>query len=198
MKIVLATRNPGKLVEIKKMLSGLKLEIVSLEEAGILEDVLEDQNTFAGNALKKAHFAMRKTGLAAVADDSGLCIAALAGAPGVLSARWAGENASGKDMVAHALLQIKDVPEGKRQAYFESAVAYVLPGGEEKIFTGRVDGKIALAGRGTALPKLPYDLIFIPDGQDLTFAEMDESKKNQISHRGRAFKEFREFLEDDK
>jgi XTP/dITP diphosphohydrolase len=198
MKIVLATRNAGKLIEIRKMLAGVNVDIISLEEAGIFEDASEDQNTFAGNALKKAHFAVKKTGLAAVADDSGLCIAALGGAPGVLSARWAGESASSEELITHTLKQVKDVPEGKRRAYFESAVAYVSPNGEEKVFTGRVDGKIGLKERGQALPKLPYDLIFIPDGYDKTFSEMDESEKNKISHRGQAFKKLREFLESNK
>jgi XTP/dITP diphosphohydrolase len=195
MKIVLATRNAGKLIEIKKMFAGLDVDIISLEDVGIFEDINEDQDTFAGNALKKARFASQKSGLPAVADDSGLCIAALQGAPGVLTARWAGEGASSKELIDHTLEQMIDVPKGERQAYFECAVAFVSSDGKEKIFSGRIDGKIALEERGQALPKLPYDLIFIPDGYDKAFAEMDENEKNKMSHRGQAFRKFREFLE---
>lgn len=198
MRIVLASHNAGKITEINKMLKGLDIELLSAEEVGVGDDVEEDQDTFAGNALKKARFVSQKSGLPAVADDSGICIAALDGAPGVMSARWAGENARGRELAAHTLEKMKNVPEEKRQAYFECTVAFVTPDGKEKIFTGRIDGRIAMQERGQALPRLPYDLIFIPDGHDNTFAEMDGDKKNSMSHRGRAFAKFRDYLADKK
>ncbi|MFH0891417.1 MAG: RdgB/HAM1 family non-canonical purine NTP pyrophosphatase [Candidatus Falkowbacteria bacterium] len=189
MKIVFATHNPGKLVEMKKMLPSF--EVLSASEAGVSEDVEEDGETFAANALKKARFVASKTGEWAVADDSGLCIDALGGEPGVYTARWA----LGRDLVEYTLERTKDVPEKKRGARFESAVAIVSPAGSEKVFTGVVRGELALAPRGQALPKLPYDVIFIPEGYKKTFAEMNEDEKNSLSHRGQAFRLMRAYLE---
>lgn len=108
MKIVFASHNQGKIVEMKRMLQGF--DVLSAEEAGVTEDVVEDRDTFAGNALKKARFMAEKTGCWAVADDSGLCIEALDGAPGVYSARWAGEAATGEELVQKTLERMKEVP----------------------------------------------------------------------------------------
>ena len=194
MKLVFATHNPGKVIEMQALLAGLDISVMSAEEAGVTEDVVEDQDTFIGNALKKARFVSEKTKEWSVADDSGLCIEALGNKPGVFSARWAGEGASSEKLVSHTLDEMRDVPLGKRQAWFESALTLVSPEGEHWIFEGRVNGSLPLEPRGNHRPKLPYDVIFIPDGYKKTFAEMSDMEKNCLSHRGLAFEKLKEFL----
>lgn len=174
------------------MLSGLDLEVLSAGEMGIIEEVEEDRNTFAGNAYKKASFVAGRLKEWAVSDDSGLCIDVLGGEPGVKSARWAGP---GKDLVSFTLEKMKDISEGARQAYFESAAVLVSPQGEHWTFRGRIDGIISLSPQGQPRPGLPYDAIFIPQGFNKTFAEISEEEKNSLSHRGWAFKQLRDFLE---
>ncbi len=191
-KIVFASNNRGKIKEMKAMLSDLGLEILSAGEMGITEEVEEDRNTFMGNAYKKASFAAGKLKEWAVSDDSGICIKALGGDPGVKSARWAGPD---KDLASFTLEKMKNIPEGARQAYFESAAVLVSPQGEHWTFKGRIDGIISLSSQGRPRPGLPYDAIFIPQGFSKTFAEMSEKEKNSLSHRGWAFKELRSFLE---
>jgi XTP/dITP diphosphohydrolase len=203
-KLIFATRNPGKIEEMRSLLADAKVEVASAEEAGVMEDVVEDGKTFEENALKKARFVAQKTGQWAVADDSGVCIWALGCMPGVRTARWAGEGASDERLVSYTLEQMKDVPEGKRNAWFESAVALVSPDGpafagasagrQEWVFEGKVEGKIATEPRGVARKKLPYDFLFIPDGYEQTFGEMPEALKNRLSHRGRAFAKLKDFL----
>jgi len=192
MKIIFATQNQGKIKEMKSILSDLKVDVLSAGEAGIFDEVVEDGKTFKDNALKKARFIAQKSGEWAVADDSGLCITALNGAPGVHSARWAGDRSDDSKLVMHTLEKMKEIPAGKRQAYFESAVALVSPEGKEWTYSGQVHGSISLEPRGTALPKLPYDVIFIPQGYEKTFAEMTNEEKNSISHRGLAFEKLKE------
>ena len=194
MKIIFATHNQGKLKEMKELLFGF--EVMGAEEAGIFEDVIEDGRTFVENALKKARFVAQKTGELAVADDSGICIEALDGAPGIMTARWAGEDATDDDKISLTLKKMKNISENNRSAYFQSVVALVSPDNREWIFEGRVDGKIANKKRGQSRPYLPYDLIFIPNGYTETFAEMSDEKKNKLSHRSAAFKKLKEFLVD--
>ena len=194
MKIVFATRNAGKIIEMRTLLDDLDIRILSLDESGIFEEIEEDGKTFEENALKKAKFVAQKAGEWAIADDSGICLKALGNAPGVLTARWAGDDSSDKNLVKHTLEQMKDVPEGERQAYFESVIALVSPDGKKYVFQGRVDGIVAKEPRGVNRPKLPYDLIFIPEGETRTFAEMSDAEKNSMSHRGRAFEKLREFF----
>ena len=167
---------------------------MSADDAGVHEDVVEDGVTFAENALKKARFVSQKTGHWAVADDSGISIDALDGAPGVFSARWAGEHASGADLVQHTMDELSGVPEHRRSAWFESAAALVAPDGQEWVFTGKVEGMIPLEPRGTPRDRLPYDVIFIPEGHTRTFAEMTDDEKNNLSHRGEAFRQLKDFL----
>lgn len=192
MKIVFATQNKGKLIEMKVLLSDW--EVISASEAGVSEEIVEDGKTFIDNSLKKARYVAERTNEWAVADDSGLCIKALDGAPGVYSARWAGENADDMDLVNYTLAKMKNVLEPERQAWFESAVALVSPDGKEYVFSGRINGSIALAPAGKNRPKLPYDLIFRPTGEERTFAQMSDAEKNSMSHRGLAFKKLKEFL----
>lgn len=201
MKIIFATQNQGKIKEMKAILSDLKIDVLSAREFGITEEPIEDGKTFEENALIKARFIAQKTNEYSVADDSGLCIKALNGAPGVHTARWAGsrpassavgENDHDKILVEYTLEKMKAVPSDKRQAYFESAVALVSPDGKEWTFSGQVHGSISFESRGIALPRLPYDSIFTPEGFMKTFAEMSGEEKNQISHRGSAFEKLKE------
>ncbi len=181
-KIIFATHNQGKVIEMRQILAGLNVELITAEEAGVLDDVLEDGKTFADNAFKKAKFVVAKTNEWALADDSGLCIDALGGKPGVYSARWAKD----KDIVEHTLGLLKNVPKPERGAYFETCAVLLSPQGKKYVFSGVVKGEISLTPKGRPVPKLPYDVIFIPSGQTKTFAEMDKAEKNKLSHRGLA------------
>jgi XTP/dITP diphosphohydrolase len=149
-------------------------------------DVVEDGLTFAANALKKARFVAAATRLPAVADDSGLCVDALNGMPGVFSARWAGRHGDDAANLDLVLAQLSDVADESRGAHFACAAALALPTGEERVVEGRIDGTLLRARRGTG--GFGYDPVFLPDGFDLTTAEMAPEQKNAISHRGRAFR----------
>lgn len=194
MRIIFATQNKGKLIEMKKILSDF--EVVGMEDIGINEDVLEDGKTFEENAFKKARFVSERVNEYVIADDSGICIKSLDGAPGVYSARWAGEGASSDDIVRHTLKKLESFPEGERGAWIETAAVLVMPDGKEKSFVGKIEGYVPFAPSGKALPKLPYDVIFVPKGYTKTFAEISEEEKNSISHRGRAFRELKNYLLD--
>ena len=185
-RLVLATRNAHKVGELADILraTGLDVELVPLPDEA--PDVVEDGLTFAENALKKARSAAATTGLPSVADDSGLCVDALNGMPGVFSARWAG---TGRDDAANLQLvldQVADVPDEHRGAHFACAAALVLPSGEERVVEGRVTGVLIRSPRGTG--GFGYDPAFVPLGHELTTAEMPAEEKNAISHRGEAFR----------
>jgi len=193
-KIIFATHNSGKVKEMKEMLSDLGIEILSAEEAGIFDDVIEDGATFIENSLKKAKFVAEKSGCYAVADDTGLCIRELNGAPGVFSARWAGEGASREELLKYTLEKTKHLDNNNRQAYFETAVVLCSPAGEYQVFSGKIEGQLTLEPLGEPRVKLPYDQIFIPNGYEITFAQMSDAKKNSLSHRGLAFTKLKEYL----
>ena len=185
-RLVLATRNAHKVGELADILraTGTDVELVPLPDDS--PDVVEDGLTFAENALKKARSAAATTGLPSVADDSGICVDALNGMPGVFSARWAG---TGRDDAANLQLvldQVADVPDEHRGAYFACAAALVLPSGEERVVEGRVTGVLIRTPRGTG--GFGYDPAFVPLGHELTTAEMSAEEKNAISHRGEAFR----------
>ena len=185
-RLVLATRNPHKLGELAEILgaAGLVTDLSPLPDDA--PDVVEDGLTFAENARKKARSAASWTGLPAVADDSGLCVDALNGMPGVFSARWSG---TGRDDAANLRLvldQVADVPDEHRGAHFACAAALALPSGEERVVEGRVSGVLIRSPRGTG--GFGYDPAFVPLGHDLTTAEMTAEEKNAISHRGEAFR----------
>jgi len=185
-RLVLATRNAHKVEELADILraTGADVELVPLPDDA--PDVVEDGLTFAENALKKARSAAAATGLPSVADDSGLCVDALNGMPGVFSARWAG---GGRDDAANLQLvldQVADVPDEHRGAHFACAAALVLPSGEERVVEGRVTGVLIRRPRGTG--GFGYDPAFVPRGHELTTAEMPAEQKNAISHRGEAFR----------
>jgi XTP/dITP diphosphohydrolase len=194
MKIIIATRNAGKIKEIKELLLGLKIEIIGATEFGISREIREDGKTFEENALIKARQIANWTGLPALADDSGIMIRALNGKPGVFSARWAGPGATDDDLVRHTLKKMEKIPRTKRQASFYAAVALVLPTGQEWLFTGEVKGRIGLEAKGRPRPGLAYDAIFIPAGFSQTFGEMNDAQKNRLSHRAQALGKLKVFL----
>ncbi|GAA5062403.1 XTP/dITP diphosphohydrolase [Thermocatellispora tengchongensis] len=187
-RLVLATRNPGKIVELRRILAegGLPVELVGLEEFPQIGEVAETGLTFAENALLKAHAVARGSGLPAVADDSGLCVEALNGMPGVFSARWSGRHGDDTANLDLLLAQISDVPDDRRAAHFACAAALALPTGEEWVVEGALHGTLIRRPRGTG--GFGYDPIFVPDGEGRTTAEMAPAEKDAISHRGRAFR----------
>ncbi len=197
MKIIFATHNEGKVKEMRALLSDLKIDVFSAVEAGIVEEVEEDGVTLEENAFKKAKFVAVKAGEWAIADDSGLFIEALNGAPGIHSARWVGEIQKYDDLMTYTLDKLRNVPDGERKAYFQTALALCASDGRSWIFCGRDDGEIANGPRGGNIrPQLPYDQIFIPKGYIQTFAEMTDEQKNKLSHRGRAFEQFKKFVKE--
>jgi len=188
-KLVLATRNVHKVAELRRILAegGLEgIELVGVEAFPSVEDVVETGVTFAENALLKAVAVARATGVAAVADDSGLCVDVLGGAPGVFSARWAGRH--GDDLANLRLLlgQLGDVPDVHRGAHFACAAVLALPDGTQRVVEGRMTGVLVHEPRGTN--GFGYDPIFVPDGDTRTSAELGAAEKDAISHRGRAFR----------
>ena len=193
-RLVLATRNAHKVGELAEILgaAGLDVELLPLEDDA--PEVVEDGLTFADNALKKARSAASATGLPSVADDSGLCVDALNGMPGVFSARWAGTGRDDAANLALVLDQVADVPDESRGAHFVCAAAVALPSGEERVVEGRVSGTLIRAPRGTG--GFGYDPAFVPLGHELTTAEMSAEEKNAISHRGKAFRALAPVLRD--
>jgi XTP/dITP diphosphohydrolase len=187
-RIVLATRNPHKVEEVRRIFVdvGLDFEVVGLDAVDDPPEVAETGATFSDNALLKARAVAPAVGLAVIAEDSGLCVDALNGMPGVLSARWSGRHGDDRANLELVLAQTADVPDERRGAHFVCAAALALPSGEERVVVGRLDGRLARRPRGTG--GFGYDPIFVPDDEDRTTAEMSPSEKDAISHRGRAFR----------
>lgn len=211
--VLLATRNQHKLTELRRILAPLiAVEVIGLGDVEPFDEVPETGATFAANALIKAHDAFAHTGLVTVADDSGLCVDALNGMPGVLSARWAGAAKNDAANLRLVLEQLADVPDERLQAQFVCAVALLTPppssgaepgdaGGagrsdgaqrfdgsaREQVVHGRMPGRIVRRPRGQG--GFGYDPIFVADGQSRTSAELDAAEKDAISHRGRALRE---------
>ena len=188
-RLVLATRNPGKLAELSRILASGHVDVTvsSLAEFPSVAEVAETGATFAENALIKARAVAADTGLPAIADDSGLCIDALNGMPGVLSARWAGRHGDDEANLRLVLAQIADVPPGRRGAHFACAAALVMPSGTEHVTEGVMSGSLIAEPRGTN--GFGYDPIFVPESSELTTAEMSAEDKDAISHRGSALRE---------
>jgi XTP/dITP diphosphohydrolase len=189
----MATRNAGKLRELARIL-GARVRLAGLGEFPGAPDVPETGATFEENALAKARAIARYTGLPAVADDSGLCVDALDGMPGVLSARWAGAHGDDRANLDLVLAQVADVPEARLGARFVCAAALVVPGpgAREWVVTRAVEGRLTRVPRGSG--GFGYDPIFLPDGSGLTTAEMSPEAKDAISHRGRAFRALAPFI----
>ncbi|WP_395445284.1 RdgB/HAM1 family non-canonical purine NTP pyrophosphatase [Caulobacter sp. UC70_42] len=191
-RLVLATHNPGKAPEIAALLDG-RFEIVTAGALGLPEPD-ETESTFVGNALLKARHAADRSGLPALADDSGLSVKALDGAPGIFSARWAGPS---KDFVAamkKVEARLEETGSDDRSAWFTSALAVAWPNGPAVVVEGRVDGILVFPGRGTR--GFGYDPIFQPEGQTQTFGEMEPAAKDAMSHRARAFAKLKAALID--
>ena len=197
-EVVLATRNPHKVVELRAILAatgvGEAVHLVGLETFPDLPEVPETGLTFAANALLKAEDVARRTGLPAIADDSGLCVDVLGGMPGIFSARWSGKHGDDAGNLDLLLAQISDVADEHRAAHFACAAALVIPSGSDPgsasattrvVREGRIVGTLLRARKGEN--GFGYDPIFLPDGYDRTTAEMLPGEKNAISHRTRAF-----------
>ena len=186
-KLVIATHNAGKLREISALLAPFGVEVIGAAALG-LEEPEETEDTFAGNARIKAHFAARATGLPALSDDSGIMVEALDGAPGVYTADWA-ETPNGRDFPMAMqkvwdLLEAKNAPEPRR-ASFNATLCLAWPDGHDELFVGRVHGRIVWPMRGDE--GFGFDPIFQPDGHSETFGEMDPAQKHAMSHRADAF-----------
>jgi XTP/dITP diphosphohydrolase len=189
-KFVLATHNPGKLAEMKAILSGLGVEVVSPAEAGVEVDVEETGTTFAENAMLKARAICAAAGLPAIADDSGLCVDALNGGPGVYSARYGGE---GLDDAGRRRLLLQNLRgQTTRAAHFICAVACAFPNGDTLEAEGRCDGAIAFAPLGEG--GFGYDPVFLIPEKGKTFGQIGPEEKSKISHRGKALAAFAEKL----
>jgi XTP/dITP diphosphohydrolase len=194
-KIVLASHNKGKLREIAALLEPFGIEAVPASAFGLAEPA-ETEDSFVGNALLKARFAAEGAGLPALSDDSGLCVAALGGEPGVYTADWA-ETPTGRDWML-AMQKVEDRlqafgPETSRAAEFVCVLALVWPDGREETFEGRMPGSLTWPPRGEL--GFGYDPVFVPEGHTQTFAEMDPAEKHAISHRARAFAKLKAALE---
>lgn len=195
MKIVVATKNAHKVKELSDMLALDGLSLVTLSDMGFTGEIEENGSTFAENALIKARTAARLYGLPALADDSGLCVDALDGEPGIYSARYAstdGENASDAANVEKLLEKLKSIPSGERTARFVCAIALVTPDGSEKVVTGACEGVITSEVRGKG--GFGYDPVFYYVPYCKTFGEATEEEKNKVSHRANAVRLIREEL----
>lgn len=192
MEIVLATKNKKKVEEMSRILSGMDITILTLDDFPSCPDVEEDRDTFEGNALKKALSVSKYTNNIAVADDSGLEVYALNGAPGVMSARYAGKNADDIANIGKLLNEMKDIPDEKRGARFVCCIALAYPDGNAETFFGFAEGRIGREPRGRR--GFGYDPVFYPSGYDVTFAEMSPEEKDALSHRGKALEKFKAYI----
>ena len=182
MKIIAATKNRGKIAEFQKILGKLDFEVISQADAGINVEIVENGSTFAENALLKARAVALLCDDPVLADDSGLCVDALGGKPGIYSARYAGEDATDEEKMEKILREMEG--ETHREARFISAIALILPDGSEITAEGVVEGHITESPAGTG--GFGYDPIFYCDELQKTFGESDDDEKNKVSHRGRA------------
>ncbi|WP_051823479.1 RdgB/HAM1 family non-canonical purine NTP pyrophosphatase [Streptomyces sp. NRRL S-1448] len=187
-RLILATRNAGKIRELHAILdaAGLDVELVGADAYPDVPDVKETGVTFAENALLKAHALARATGHPAVADDSGLCVDVLGGAPGIFSARWSGKHGDDQANLDLLLAQLADIADEHRAAHFACAAALALPDGTERVVEGKLEGTLRHTPTGTG--GFGYDPILQPLGETRTCAELTPDEKNAISHRGKAFR----------
>ena len=188
MKLVIASRNKGKIEELARILAIVapNVELVGSDQFPDLSDVAETGETFAANALLKARTIARETGLPAIADDSGLCVDALNGAPGIYSARWSGVHGDDQANLKKVLVQLQEVSNENRGAAFKCVVALVLPSGQEATREGEIRGEIRRGPTGNG--GFGYDPIFQPSGFSITMAELSAEAKDEISHRGKALR----------
>jgi XTP/dITP diphosphohydrolase len=190
-QVLIASKNPHKIAEMDAILRDFGVRLASVHETGDFPDTEETGSTLTENAILKAESVMRHTGIACVADDTGLEVDALGGAPGVRSARYAGDSATYNENTALLLKNLSGVPPEKRSARFRTVIA-LHNGRELKTFEGICEGRITIEPAGGG--GFGYDPVFLPKGYRLTFAELDSGEKNRISHRGRALQKMAEFL----
>ena len=194
-QLLLATRNQGKIVEFRRILDEAApgaIELVGLDQFPNLHDVDETGSTFQENALLKAREMSEATGLPAIADDSGLCVDALNGDPGIFSARWAGTHGDDAANLAKVLTQLESVDDSNRGAFFICVAALYLPGGQSHCEEGRFYGSILRQPVGTN--GFGYDPIFAPQGMDISSAQMSAEEKDAVSHRGKALRAIAPFV----
>ncbi len=197
MRVFLASANAKKILEMQRILADHvpDIEVLGIGDVEGYVEPVEDQPTFEGNALLKARAGVAATGLPSIADDSGLCVDALNGMPGVLSARWAGPPKSDERNNELLLAQLSDVPDERRGAHFACAVAWAVPDGRERVVEGRMSGRIIRELRGSG--GFGYDVLFVADEHadaGLTSAELQPGEKDRISHRGRALRELAPYV----
>ena len=188
-KLVLATRNQGKITEFRRILDELapgQIELIGVDKFPDLVDVDETGSTFEENSLLKSRYTCDATGLPAIADDSGLCVDFLNGDPGIFSARWAGNHGDDQANIEKLLEQLKGVPDNKRTAHFKCVASLVLPDGREQVAEGRFEGHILHAPVGDN--GFGYDPIFQPLGLSISSAQMSAQEKDLVSHRGKSLR----------
>lgn len=188
MKLIFATHNKNKAKEVKSIMPSF-IELLSLDDINFHDEIDETASTLEGNALLKAKTIFEKTGINCFADDSGLLVDALNGEPGVYSARYAGEQKNDQDNMQKLLHELNDKPN--KNAHFKTVMALIIDG-KEHLFEGKIEGKIITEKLGSN--GFGYDPIFVPDGYNETFAQLDSETKNKISHRARALQKMLEFL----
>ena len=196
MEIILATRNETKAEQIRGIFEGSGIDVTTLSEAGIEGEAIEDSGTLFGNALKKARYVREKfEGLNfpwVMADDTGLFIRALGGAPGVHAARWAGEKVETHEITLYTLAKLFGISD--RHATFETSVVVFAPSGSAHFFSGSIEGTLLEFERAPHQPQMPYSGLFLPEGETKVLAEMSVEEENLISHRGIAFRKTLDFL----
>ena len=193
MQLILSTHNSSKAAQVKAIFAQGGIEVLTLGEAGIDGKAVEGDQSLEENSRIKARFAHKAApGVWVAADDTGIFITALAAAPGVQSARWAGEGATTSEITQYCLDRLKGNQD--RSATFRSVVVLISPSGEESLFTGEIHGHLLEAPKVPPQPDMPYSPLFVPDGYDLCWAEMSLELENEISHRGQAFRKALEYL----
>lgn len=191
MKIILATKNKGKVADFEKLTENMNIEVISfLDEEINFPDVVEDGETFEENSVKKALEIAKYTGMITVSDDSGLCVEALDGAPGIYSARYSGENATDSTNIDKLLNEMKNIPQEERQAKFVSVVSIAKPDGTVQSFRGEVEGEIIFERKGTN--GFGYNPVFFSYELEKTFGEATMEERVTVSHRARAFRKLKE------
>lgn len=191
-KIIVATRNPGKMKEIEEIFKSNRYKIFSLDDIGFMVNIVEDQDSFKGNAIKKALSVVESIGEIALGDDSGLEVDELGGQPGIFSARFSGPDATDKENNEKLIRIMKSIPLDRRGAQFRCLMALVLPDGRQFIAEGICRGTIGYEAHGNM--GFGYDPLFIPDGYTKTFAQIGEEHKNQISHRAIALRNIKSLV----
>jgi XTP/dITP diphosphohydrolase len=192
-KILIATRNKGKIREIQGLLKELPLTVLSLDDLGLDDEVEENGDSFLANAILKARHFFRVTGIPTLADDSGLCVDAMSGLPGVYSARYGGKELTDEQRCRLIIANMVSVPEEKRTAHFECAMILAMPEDTNYVFLGECPGILLLNQRGEN--GFGYDPIFFYTPAQKTFAEMSQEEKSKVSHRGKALKQLVDFLQ---